>query len=157
MIPTHSCMFVTYWESIRVIRRVSQLFRTYILLNPVCFCPFVNVFLIHQSLFVIHSGSFLCNTSVFMFVRVAFVMVRLTNISRTSREHHERARIATRLLWEHTEWTTNSVRIRTDTWISTNDSNSKIDSCQLYELPTKLRTMHESVQMICSRDFFLNE
>ena len=76
IVSTHSCMFVTYLDSIRVIRRVSQLFRTYILLIPVSSCSFVNIFLIHPSLFLTHSGSVLYNSSVFMFVRVAFVLVR---------------------------------------------------------------------------------
>ena len=36
IVPTYSYMFVTYWDSIRVIRRIFKLFRIDILLIPVC-------------------------------------------------------------------------------------------------------------------------
>ena len=163
MVPTHSCMFVTYWDSIRVIRRVSQQFRTGILLIPVYSCSFMNVFLIYPSLFATHWGSFVCSSNVFMFVRVAIVLVRtdscqfvprswcvlpvikyehLTNILKTSRmgwNHYKNAVRACRMNYE----------CRTNSNHYTNKYeflNRKIHSCPRYELSKILRTMYESVR-----------
>ena len=53
-------MYVAYWYNIRVIRRVSKLFRADILLLIDVY-SLVNVVVKHSSLFVTHSESFVWN------------------------------------------------------------------------------------------------
>ena len=153
---THLC--VTYWDSVRVIRKISQLFRIDILLIHVYSSSFVNAFVTHPPLFLTHSGSFLSNLGVFMFVRtdsywfvlclyhvrgaLSLIHVLNTNISRTLQMGSSRYKNTVRTCRMKNEFETNSHRY-TNKYKCYKQQYTFVPSLRR----TKNTTMHESVPM----------